>query len=141
MAKIQAFCGQHLIRFSLLLVTACAPLLSQAADTSPAEQLKAFSAQAGRAGDAKQGELFFNQKHGGKWSCSSCHNAPPVTQGKHAATAKPIKPLAPVANATAFTDTAKIEKWFKRNCKDVLERECTPAEKADVLSYLMGVQP
>ena len=41
----------------------------------------------------------------------------------------------------AFTDTAKIEKWFKRNCKDVLERECSAAEKADVLSYLMGVKP
>ena len=126
---------------SLLLTLSIAPLYSQAADTTPAEQLKAYNSQAGRVGDARQGELFFTQKHGGKWSCSTCHNAPPVSDGKHASTGKLIKPLAPAANPVAFTDTAKIEKWFKRNCKDVLERECSAAEKADVLSYLMGVKP
>lgn len=51
---------------SLLLTLSIAPLYSQAADTTPAEQLKAYNSQAGRAGDARQGELFFTQKHGGK---------------------------------------------------------------------------
>lgn len=30
--------------------------------------------------------------------------------------------MAPAANPTAFTDSAKIDKWFRRNCKDVLQR-------------------
>ncbi|NLY34347.1 MAG: DUF1924 domain-containing protein [Alcaligenaceae bacterium] len=28
--------------------------------------------------------------------------------------------MAPAANDKAFTDTAKINKWFRRNCKNVL---------------------
>ena len=35
---------------------------------------------------------------------------------------------------------AKVEKWFKRNCNDVLGRVCTPLEKGDVLSYLLTVK-
>jgi hypothetical protein len=34
-----------------------------------------------------------------------------------------------------------VEKWFKRNCNDVLARACTPAEKADVLAYLLKGRP
>jgi hypothetical protein len=49
--------------------------------------------------------------------------------------------LAPAFNAKAFTDTAKVDKWFKRNCKDVLSRECSAQEKADVLAYLINIKP
>lgn len=31
------------------------------------------------------------------------------------------------------------DKWFKRNCNDVLGRQCTPAERADVLAYLLSL--
>ena len=31
----------------------------------------------------------------------------------------------------------KIEKWFKRNCKEAWGRECTAQEKADFLTYLI----
>ena len=41
----------------------------------------------------------------------------------------------------AFTDTARVDKWFRRNCNDVLQRECSAAEKADVLAYLIGLKP
>jgi hypothetical protein len=51
-----------------------------------------------------------------------------------------IAPLAPAFNAKAFTDTAKVDKWFHRNCKDVLSRECNAAEKADLLAYLNGLR-
>ena len=51
-------------------------------------------------------------------------------------TAKPIDPLAPAFNPKAFTDERRVEKWFRRNCKDVAQRECTPGEKADVLAWL-----
>ncbi len=60
--------------------------------------------------------------------------------GKHAKTGKLIKALAPAANADRFTDAAKVEKWFKRNCNDVLDRACTPQEKGDVLAYLLTVK-
>ena len=66
---------------------------------------------------------------------------PPTGQGKHASTGKAIAPMAPAANPKAFTDAAKVDKWFRRNCNDVLERECTPAEKADVLAYLISLVP
>jgi hypothetical protein len=87
-----------------------------------------------------RGEQFFKQKHGNELSCSSCHTDNPASMGKHAKTGKAIKPMAPAANAERFTDTAKVEKWFKRNCNDVLDRVCTPQEKGDVLAYLLTIK-
>ena len=113
----------------------------QAGDTTPAQQLSYWSAQAGKPGQVAQGQAFFNSKHGGEWSCASCHGAPPTTSGKHANTGKTIAPLAPAFNPKAFTDTAKVEKWFRRNCNDVLSRECSATEKADVLAYLNSLKP
>ena len=114
---------------------------AQAADTTPAQQLSHWTAQAGAPAQAARGEAFFKQGHGGEWSCASCHGTPPTAQGKHASTGKSIEPLAPAFNAKAFTDTAKTDKWFKRNCKDVLSRECSAQEKADVLAYLIRIKP
>jgi hypothetical protein len=64
-----------------------------------------------------------------------------VQPGQHAATGKPITALAPAANPQRFTDAAKTEKWFRRNCNDVLGRECSAAEKADVLGWLLTLKP
>ena len=114
---------------------------AQAADTSPLQQLERWSAQAGAPAQAERGRAFFNSRHGGEWSCASCHGTPPLRAGQHASTGKPIAPLAPAANTEAFTDTAKVDKWFRRNCKDVLQRECTAVEKADVLAYLVRLKP
>jgi hypothetical protein len=124
---------------SLLLAFISLP--SQAADTSPAAQLEQLNAQAGAPGKADRGQAFFTAKHGKEWSCASCHGQPPTAKGKHASTGKVIEPLAPAANAAAFTDAAKVDKWFRRNCKDVLARECSAAEKADVLAYLISLKP
>ena len=55
--------------------------------------------------------------------------------------ALPIAPLAPAFNPERFSDPAKVEKWFRRNCNDVLSRECTAVEKADVLAYLNALKP
>jgi len=114
---------------------------AQAADTSPAQQLERFSAQAAVPAQAERGRVFFTSRHGGEWSCASCHGMAPTGPGKHAGTSKAIAPLAPMANPKAFTDTAKLDKWFRRNCKDVLQRECSASEKADVLAYLIGLKP
>ena len=88
---------------------------------------------------ASRGKVFFQSSHGGEWSCASCHTVDPSGTGRHARTGKAIAPLAPVANAERFTDFAKVEKWFRRNCNDVLARPCTPQEKGDVLAYLMHI--
>lgn len=93
------------------------------------------------AGDPAQGQQFFTVKHGREWACASCHGAMPIAEGKHAATGKPIAPLAPAFNPQRLTDPAKTEKWFRRNCNDVLGRECTATEKADVLAWLRSIKP
>ena len=89
---------------------------------------------------AARGESFFKAKHGGEWSCASCHTENPAALGKHAKTGKVIDPLAPSANAERFTSPKKVDKWFKRNCNDVLSRICTPQEKGDMLAYLLTVK-
>jgi hypothetical protein len=113
---------------------------AHAADTTPAQQLQRFSAEAGTPGQAERGRVFFTSRHGGEWSCASCHGNPPLAAGKHAGTGKVIDPLAPAANPRAFTDTARVDKWLRRNCNDVLQRACTPGEKADVLAWLLGLR-
>ncbi len=133
---------QPLIR--ALALTAASLSLSWCAwagDTTPAQQLGHWSAQAGAPGNAQSGRMFFNGRHGGEWSCSSCHGNPPIKSGQHASTGKEIAPLAPAANPLVFTSTARVDKWFRRNCKDVLARECSATEKADVLAYLIALKP
>lgn len=85
-----------------------------------------------------RGDVLFHAR-GRDWSCASCHTADPRQPGRHEVTGKPIKPLAPAANPARFTDAAKAEKWFKRNCNDTLGRECTAGEKADLLAYLVSL--
>jgi cytochrome c peroxidase len=112
---------------------------------TPADFLGQYSSAARAAQptftpDASRGKDFFDVTHGGDWSCSSCHTKNPAADGRHASTGKRIAPLAPAANAERFTSARSVEKWFRRNCRDVLDRECTAAEKADVLSYLVGIR-
>lgn len=133
----------HPIRPLLAALALFATLVAwpaHAGDTSPQAQLEYWSAQAGAPGQAARGQAFFNRTHGREWSCASCHGKTPTTDGQHASTGKRIAPLAPAANPRAFTDTARVEKWFRRNCRDVLDRECTAAEKADVLAWLMQLR-
>lgn len=93
--------------------------------------------------NAVDGESFFRQERmhskGEKVSCMTCHTADPKAFGKTRAN-KEIEPIAPVINKERFTDLAKVEKWFKRNCKDVYERECTNIEKGNFVLYMMSVK-
>ena len=118
---------------------ACCALAAQAA--TPAELLRGYTAQAASPADAARGQAFFTQNHGREWSCSSCHGKVPTQDGRHASTGKTIAPLAPAFSAERFTDAAKTEKWFRRNCTDVAGRECSAAEKADVLAWLLTLKP
>jgi cytochrome c peroxidase len=126
-----------------ILLPAVALLLSlPAAAATPQQILALYQQQAGGA-SAARGEKFFFAKvsnsKGESVSCTTCHTDNPKAVGKTRAH-KPVEPLAPVANRERFTDPAKVEKWFKRNCKDVLERECTVQEKADFVAFMISVK-
>ncbi len=86
-----------------------------------------------------RGAEFFRSTHGNDWSCSTCHTASPTKPGKHVRTGSTLAPLAPSANAERFTDSAKVEKWFSRNCNDVVGRSCTAQEKGDVIAFLRSL--
>jgi hypothetical protein len=85
------------------------------------------------------GQKFYNNKVG-ELACASCHTDTPKATGKHATTNKEILPMAPSANPKRFTDAANVEKWFKRNCNDVLKRACTAQEKGDFMAYVLSVK-
>jgi cytochrome c peroxidase len=127
--KLSALIGAGVMHFAAL----CSP----AHAISATEQFAAYSAQAGTPAQAARGQALFISKHGKEWSCSSCHTATPTVEGKHATTGKAIAPMAPAFNPERFVDAAKAEKWFRRNCNDVMGRECTAGEKADVLAWLL----
>jgi hypothetical protein len=91
---------------------------------------KQFSASKGKA---RWTQVNTDNNHR---SCSDCHGSDLSLVGKHAKTGKRIEPMALSVNPERLTDMAKIEKWFKRNCKWTLGRACTPQEKGDFLIFL-----
>lgn len=105
------------------------------------ERLAAYQAEGAADFSAERGKEMwfqsFTQVQGEQpRSCTSCHSNNARVSGKHAKTGKPIKPMALSINPERFADATKIEKWFKRNCKWTMDRECSPQEKGDFLSYL-----
>jgi len=137
----------RVIHVLVLVFVAVAGLTSLSASAETADSILAAinneaksSTPSFKGFSAERGERFFKQTHGNELSCASCHTDNPAAPGKHAKTGKIIKPLAPAANPERFTDTAKVAKWFKRNCNDVLDRVCTPQEKGDVLTYLRTIK-
>ena len=124
--------------FPLILLLAGMPWLAQA-DT-PAQILAQLQANAGASASADRGKQLYHGKFTGEKaeSCADCHTANPRDGGRHLRTNKSIDPLAPSANPERFTDMAKVEKWFKRNCNEVLSRACTSQEKADFAAYVLS---
>ena len=124
-----------------LILTIAALLCATAAQAeTPRDFLTRFEKEAGSAASAERGARFFTTKQGGEWSCASCHTERPTQAGRHAKTDKPITPLAPAANAERFTDAAKVDKWFRRNCNDTVSRLCSAQEKADVMAWLLALK-
>jgi len=133
--------------FLIVAALSLAGLISPAQASSPADVQAALMAEARqsnpafKAFSAERGQSFFNSLHGGEWSCSSCHTRNPAQAGAHVVTKKTIEAMAPSANPRRFSDPAKVDKWFRRNCKDVVSRTCSAEEKGDVLAYLLTVKP
>lgn len=116
---------------------------------TPSALLKQYEQQAKQENaafvgfSADKGERFFHAERlhsdGKKVSCATCHTADPRNLGKTRAN-KVIEAMAVNVNPQRFSDEAKVEKWFGRNCKDVLERNCTAQEKGDFISYLLSIK-
>lgn len=120
-----------------------------AAAAGPREDLLARYAGAAKAADpafggfsAARGNTLYSKKFaGGKPdtpACTTCHADDPRRPGRTPA-GKAIEPVAVSATPARYTDPAKVEKWFRRNCNEVLGRECTPLEKGDWLSYMLSL--
>ena len=126
------------IFFTCLLMTASTNLLANATTQMFDEYKKAgvttMNAEAGKALWNKQ---FKNKKTGKPQNCATCHSANLKQDGKHIRTGKKIKAMAPSANPKRFTEVKKIKKWFKRNCKWTIGRECSAQEQANILSFLI----
>jgi hypothetical protein len=134
---------RHLIS---IIVLACT-LGPATADESP-KSLLDFYANEAKASDlgfsgfsAERGEhLFRTHFSTGKPdtpSCTTCHTADPTKPGQTRA-GKDIEPMAASANPKRYSDQAKTEKWFGRNCNNVLGRECTAKEKGDFITFMLS---
>lgn len=135
---------KHCLRGGLAALGMAAGLA--AAAESPASLMAHYAQTAGvpvSALSATRGEAFYRAGHpgrdGSKQSCATCHTDNPRQIGK-TRVGKRIEPLAPAANPQRFTDAAKVEKWFRRNCKDVLQRECTAQEKGDFVAWISQIK-
>ena len=127
---------------TLTIILTLGTVLTLPARADTPQQILAFYQQQAGPASAARGEALFRARitrDGQTESCASCHTDNPKAIGKTRAN-KAIEPLAPVANRDRFTDPAKVEKWFRRNCKDVLARECSAQEKADFVAYLISVK-
>lgn len=124
-----------------ILAALCAAAVQAA---TPAELLAGYQSaaaqqSAGFQPSAQRGAAFFARRfdQSAKMpACTSCHTDRPAQDGRHVVTDKAIRPLAPAANAARFTDAAKVEKWFRRNCTEVVGRECSAGEKADFVAFV-----
>lgn len=105
------------------------------------ERLASYQAEGAGPFDAARGESMWNgsythAKAEKPRSCATCHTDNLKASGQHARTGKAIEPMAPSVNVKRLTETREIEKWFGRNCKWTMGRDCTAQEKGDFLSYI-----
>lgn len=125
-------------------VWALLPVNTAEAAETPAGLLERY-ATAARAQDAtfsgfdkaRGKQLYFaeHERSGKVSACATCHGQDPA-QGGRSPAGKRIEALDPAANPSRFTDAAFAEKWFERNCKQVLGRSCTPLEKGDFITWV-----
>lgn len=122
------------------------PARASAAAPAAAALLRGWEGQARRdrpgftGFSAEEGKRLYFSEHvqdGEKVSCATCHTASPRARGRSPA-GKVVEPLSPAVNPDRFSDPAETEKWFKRNCKQVLGRECTPEEKGHFVTFVLG---
>jgi hypothetical protein len=130
---------QTVLLFSLTIFASQMVWATPATDTLMTQ----YKSEGAAGFDAERGKKSWTKEmknaEGETFSCTTCHGNDLTKQGKHEKTRKVIEPMAPSANVERFTDEKKIEKWFKRNCKEAWGRECTAQEKGDILKYLLSL--
>ncbi|MFQ5468155.1 MAG: DUF1924 domain-containing protein [Kiloniellaceae bacterium] len=126
------------------ILTAAAPARAEPGRDAILADLaaQAKAADAGFAGfSAERGKALFSTRHaGGKPetpACTTCHTNDPRNRGK-TRVGKVIEPMAVSLTPSRFTEARKVEKWFRRNCRSVLGRVCTPREKGDYITFMMS---
>ncbi|MBL3588585.1 MAG: DUF1924 domain-containing protein [gamma proteobacterium endosymbiont of Lamellibrachia anaximandri] len=128
--------------FSIAVIASLALLMVPAVKADSVEALKALYQSQGakdfnrEVGKALWNKILHHRQSGRQRSCVDCHGNNLKLPGKHIRTGKVIEPLAPSVNPKRFTDQRKVEKWFIRNCKWTMGRECSSQEKGDLLVYL-----
>ena len=129
------------MKYQILTMTllVAAPLSFSHAENSTVDNLlQDYSIQGADTVDVEQGKQLWQKvfNKNGDRSCTSCHTNDLTRNGKHIKTNKEIKPMSPSVNPERLTDSKKVNKWFKRNCKWTLGRECTAQEKANFLVFI-----
>ena len=127
-----------IIIFFTVLAMGFATMVS-ADDATVKKMLALYESQGGKNFSASTGKAMWSKEFsvkGEKRSCVTCHTADLKSKGKRADTGKVIDPMSPQVNSQRYNDPKFIEKWFKRNCKWTMDRECTAQEKGDYLLYL-----
>ncbi len=126
------------------------PIGVWAADSAAARQsiLAGYAAQARQADpgfkgfSAAAGRSFFLDHPAAAQpqtpSCASCHTTSPLNVG-HTRAGKAIQPMAVSRSPARFTDPAKVERWFTRNCHTVYGRVCTPEEKGNFITFMSSL--
>jgi len=129
---------------TVMSILFCMAALPVHASEAVIEQMQAIY-RADGAGEfsAVCGKSMWTQTHtqqqsGKPVSCSICHTDNLKQAGFHIRTGKRIEPMAASVNTERFNDPGKIRKWFLRNCKWTLGRECTAQEKGDILAYFLS---
>lgn len=136
-----------MIRPALTILALATALVASAVHAGPREDILAALETAARAEgggfsgfSAAAGErLHLSRNSGGQTdtpSCTTCHGTAPRAGGQ-TPSGKAIEPMAVSVSPQRYTDAAKVEKWFRRNCKEVLGRECSAREKGDWLAYMI----
>lgn len=126
--------------FIIYLVFGLSLLISPSlwANSTVQELLDEYQQMGASSPDTAAGKKFWYSKHKER-SCDVCHSSSPMEVGKHKRTGKRIESMASSVNPDRFTDRKTIKKWFLRNCKWTLGRECSAQEKSDVLIWLSNI--
>lgn len=135
-------------RMHIVTLATAVTILAGTAHAASPQDLMAHYATATKAADpafagfsAARGKIFHTQAFtGGKPAtpaCASCHGKDPRSSGR-TPIGKTVDPMAISVTPSRYGDPAKVEKWFRRNCGEVLGRECTAREKGDWLAYMLS---
>lgn len=127
----------------LITATLVAALAGTTALASPRALLDAYESAGAGPFDAAAGERAWTAEHRppgseAPRSCATCHGTDLRKPGRHATTGKVIEPLAVSASPERLSDPVKAERWFGRNCRWTLGRECTPQEKGDFVRLIQS---